>query len=183
MSSICSRRRPVYAILYELPFPDRLNRSWIEQLRCQTSAMRRALSFMLSPCVEHIMSFLELDHSLVHVCLLLQRRPLDLGVPIIQRSIVRFLDDVRFGVRRDLRTVLLQYFWDNYVGRLSHQRGDALYWDMVCREMLDYLSSHSRCRLYNVRVSRFAEQLDTFTKPSYEFRRTRCSIARVPSWS
>ena len=127
--------------------------------------MRRALSFMLSPCVEHIMSFLELDHSLVHVCLLLRQRPSDLGIPIIQRRVLRFLGDVRFGVRRDLRTILLQYYWDNCVGRPPDRQGDVFHWRRVCQEMYDYLGLHSRCRFYNVRVSRFAEQLDILTEP------------------
>ena len=155
----------VYTRLYDTPLPDRLNRAWCTQLHCQLMAMRKALSFMLTPCVEHIMSFLELDDALVHVCLLLRQRRSDLGIPIIQRRVVRFLDDYRFGVRSALRAIVLQYFWDNYVGRWDDWIGDAFHWRRVCQEMYDYLGLHSRCRFYNVRVSRFAEQLDILTEP------------------
>ena len=74
----------VYSRLYDTPLPDRLNRAWCTQLRCQLMAMRKALSFMLTPCVEHIMSFLELDDELVHVCLLLRQQRSDLGTPTIR---------------------------------------------------------------------------------------------------
>ena len=174
MSSTPPRCRLVYARLYGLPLRDRLNRAWTEQLRCQILAMRRALSFMLSPCVEHIMSFLELDDALVHVCLLLRQRRSDLGIPIIQRRVVRFLDDYRFGVRSALRAIVLQYFWDNYVGRPPDWQGDVFHWRCVCQEMYDYLGLHSRCRSRcdNVlteeqldSLTRFEEQLDSLTEP------------------
>ena len=154
----------VYTRLYDTPLPDRLNRAWCTQLRCQLTAMRKALSFMLTPCVEHIMSFLVLDHELVHVCLLLRQRRSDLGIPTIRRRVVSFLD-IRFGVRRALRAIVLQYFWNNYVGRPPDFQGSTMHWRRVCQEMYDYLGLHSRCGFYNVRVSRFTEQLDILTEP------------------
>ena len=149
----------VYTRLYDTPLPERLNRAWCTQLRCQLMAMRKALSFMLTPCVEHIMSFLELDDELVHVCLLLRQRRSELGTPTIQSRVVSFLD-IRFGVRRALRATVLQYFWNNYGGRSPDFQGSTMHWRRVCQELADYEFAHSRCVCDNVCVSRFREQLD-----------------------
>ena len=149
----------VYGRLYDTPYQERLKSEWLRQLHCQLLAMRKALSFMLTPCVEHVMSFLELDDALVHVCLLLQERSFDLGIPTIRRSVVSFLD-IRFGVRRVLRAIVLQYFWNNYVGRPPDFKGSVMHWRRVCQEIADYQYAHGRCVCDNVRVSRFREQLD-----------------------
>ena len=150
----------VYGRLYDTPLQERFKSEWLRQMYCQLLAMRKALSFMLTPCVEHVMSFLGLDDALVHVCLLLQERSFDLGIPTIRRSVVSFLD-IRFGVRRVLRAIVLQYFWNNYVGRPPDVWNiSVMHWRRVCQEIADYQYAHGRCVCDNVRVSRFREQLD-----------------------
>ena len=153
----------VYYRLYNVPIADRLKLAWYEQLQFQLLSMRRALSFMLTPCVEHIMSFLELDDALVYVCLLLRKRHSDLGIPIIRRIVTGFLD-IRFGVRRALRAIVLQYFWNSHVGRPTDFKGSVLHWQRVCQEMEDYQFAHSRCRRVSLQVSRFREQLDNLVE-------------------
>ena len=160
----------VYTALHNSLFAERVNLAWRAQLHSQKLAMRKALSFMLTPCVEHIMSFLELDDELVHVCLLLRQRRSELGTPTIQSRVVSFLD-IRFGVRRAFRAIVLQYFWNNYVGRPSDFKGSTMHWTRVCQEIADYQFAHSRCSASSGprclrdkgRVSRFREQLDNLS--------------------
>ena len=163
-----STRRLVYSRLYHLRIEDRLNRAWQVQLQFQLITMRRALSFMLTPCVEHILSFLALDDSIVYVCLLLQTRHSDIGIPTIRSVIISFLDD-RLQIQRDLRAAVMNYFWDDYVGRPSDFIGDIMHWRRVCQEISDYQFAHTRCLRENVRVSRFREQLDSLTEQESDF--------------
>ena len=163
-----STRRLVYSRLYHLRIEDRLYRAWQVQLQFQLITMRRALSFMLTPCVEHIMSFLALDDSIVYVYLLLQTRHFDIGIPTIRSVIISFLDD-RLQIQRDLRAAVMNYFWDVYVGRPSDFIGDIMHWRRVCQEISDYQFAHTRCLRENVRVSRFREQLDSLTEQGSDF--------------
>ena len=147
-----STHRLVYSRLYHLRIEDRLNGAWEVQLQFQLITMRRALSFMLTPCVEHILSFLALDDSLVYDCLLLQTRHSDIGIPTVRSIIISFLDN-RFHIRRALRATVMNYFWDNYVGRHPDFQGNTMHWSRVCQEISDYQFAHTRCLRDNVRVS------------------------------
>ena len=81
---------------------------------------------------------------------------LDLG---IRRSVVRFVD-IRFAVRAVLRAIVLQYFWDSYVGRHPDFQGSVRHWQRACQEIADYPFAYDRCVCDNERVSRFSEQFD-----------------------
>ena len=98
----------VYTRLYKTTIEGRVNREWGKQLQFQLMAMRRALSFMLTPCVEHIMGFLALGDALVYDCLLLQTRHSDIGIPPVRSIIISFLDN-RFHTRRALRATVMNY--------------------------------------------------------------------------
>ena len=162
----------VYHSLYSVPLSERFNVTWLKQLRRQILAMRRALSFMLSPCVEKILSFIVLDDVNVHVCLVLQRR----GIPAIVRNrVVCFLYDF-LKLRRVIRALILKVYWDDYVGRPSDHQGSPLHWQRVCQEVADYQFAHSRCvdafvvgsslSSLRLRVHSFREQLDILTGAS-----------------
>ena len=123
---------------------------------------------MLTPCVEHIMSFLALDDLLVYDCLLLQTRHSDIGIPTVRSRIISFLDN-RFHIRRALRAAVMNYFWDNYVGRPPDFQGDTMHWRRICQEISEYQFAHTRCLRDNVRVSRFREQLDSLIEQEADF--------------
>ena len=162
----------VYHSLYSVPLSERFNVTWVKQLRRQILAMRRVLSFMLSPCVEKTLSFIALDDLNVHVCLVLQRQDIPATV---RNRVVCFLDDF-VKLRRVIRALILKVYWDDYVGRPSDHQGSPLHWQRVCQEVADYQFAHSRCvdgfvvgsssSSLRQRVLSFREQLDILTEAS-----------------
>ena len=162
----CDTRQLVYHNLYSVPSSERWNATWVIRLHRQILAMRRALSFMLSPCVEKILSFIALDDLNVHVCLALQHHA---KLATVTKWVVGFLDD-RFELRRAIRTLVLKVYWDAYVGRPTDYKGSPDHWSRVCQEVADYQFAHSRCFDgfvdQSLRIYSFREQLDILTGAS-----------------
>ena len=133
----------VYHALYNVPLARRLlDEDWIIELKMQQHTMSKLLSFVLRPCVDRILSFIELGDAgreVVYGFWALTQ----VTSPSMAKHIVAFVDE-RHVVRRLLTRTCMKCFWDVYVGRLPRWEGCTVSWTKACQEIVDYLECHSR---------------------------------------
>ena len=99
----------VYHALYNVPLARR-NKDWITDLNMQTHTMSMLLSFVLRPCVDRILSFIELGDAgreVVYGFWALTQ----VTNPTMAKHIVAFVDE-RHAIRRFLTRTCMTCFWD-----------------------------------------------------------------------
>ena len=141
-SQSMSRCKLVYWQLYKVNVARRFSSDWNLELERQIQAMRKVLAFMLDPCVERILDFLDagIDSDSCYVALR-SSRSID---TVVVRRVARFLDQ-RFSLRTLIRSACLDWYWRLGVKRPNDHRGDPASWRRACQECMDYLTNHSRC--------------------------------------
>ena len=133
----------VYHALYNVPLARRLlDEDWITDLKMQTHTMSKLLSFVLRPCVDRILSFIELGDAgreVVYGFWALTQ----VTNPSVAKDIVAFADE-RHVVRRLLTRTCMTCFWDCQIGRDPDWTLCTHSWTKACTMIVDYLESHSR---------------------------------------
>ena len=141
-----SRYKLVYWQLYQVNVARRVSRDWILERNRQMRAMRNILAFMLDPCVERILDFLDagIDSDSCYVALRSSRSI----STVVVRHVARFLDQ-RFSLRTLIRSACLDWYWRLGVSGADpaswRSCGDPASWRRFCQECMDYLTNHSRC--------------------------------------